>query len=519
MVGPASVCAISAALAAAGLALARLRRVGPQQSGDLRLHRVADDVYFYRGYFANSPVLMLPGSLLVVDTQVTPRAGAQLLRELRAVTDRPVRHVVNTHYHGDHVGGNAAFNGAEIIATQETARRIVERAGERLEYARTFGLEHEPVPDVALPTRTFDHRLTLDVGGQRIELFQCGGAETEDACVVWWPARRVLAAGDGVATWGYPSLGVPFLDEGLKDDGAWVGHLRSVRALEPDVLLPGHGPPLVGRAAIAARLDLLAALMTDVIDAVRIEAHAGGPVSEIVARAERRLARYARRQDLKQSVCTQRFAIYRALNSLLPDRCGRGWWHDLRPSAVARASRAEAVAELDGRDSAAVRDRVCSLVRRSRRPLALSLLEVWRERNEGDAEALSLESEVLMGGVRSAGSAVDATDYVRAAAATAKAALVLDPGAPVALLNLGAIEIFSALVLGQDPSRGMGRVETALASRVLSSAQRRRGLFCLAKGHQADFRAREADACLKAALPTWARPLFPLVREKLRSLP
>ena len=55
---------------------------------------------------------------------------------------------------------------------------------------------------------------------------------------------------------------------------------------------------------------------------------------ELVARIDRRLARYGRRRDLEQSVATQRFAIYRALNGCFPGRAGRGWWHDLRPSAL-----------------------------------------------------------------------------------------------------------------------------------------------------------------------------------------
>ena len=251
--------------------LRRLFARAPHQGGDLRLRPVARDVFVYRGYFSNSAVLLLPRSVLVVDTQVTPRAAQPLLAQLRALTDRPVRFVFNTHHHGDHVGGNAAFAGAQIISSADTARFVVERADERLHYARTFGLEIDDVPPPHPAGRTFDQRLELTIDGEHLELFRCGQVETPDAAVLWWPARRVLAAGDGVATAGYPYLGVPFLDEGLKDDGQWIGYLARLRALAPRGAAARARPGPGGRAPIAARLDLLAALMRDLFVATRAE--------------------------------------------------------------------------------------------------------------------------------------------------------------------------------------------------------------------------------------------------------
>jgi glyoxylase-like metal-dependent hydrolase (beta-lactamase superfamily II) len=522
--------------------LSRLLTPTPHQGGDLRLHAVARDVFLYRGYFSNSAVLLLPRSVLVVDTQVTPRAAQPLLAQLRALTDRPVRMVFNTHHHGDHVGGNAAFAGAEIIASGHTARFMVERADERLEYARTFGLEVEDVPPPVPPARTFDERLDLVVDGERLQLFRAGPVETPDAAVLWWPARRVLATGDAVATAGYPYLGVPFLDEGLRDDGGWVGHLARLRALAPRVVLPGHGPALVGRRRIGERLDLLSALMRDLLAATRAELAltAGGVVElaarierrlpsaardleDLVARIDRRLARYARRRDLEQSVATQRFAIYRALNSCLPGRQGRGWWHDLRPSALAVASTAEAEVELAGWSAPdAVPDtRLKELADLGRRDLAIAAMALWLERHPtaGSAAAYGLLSELYFDGAAELPSKIDASEYIRGAARAAKTALALDPEAPLALLNLGTIEILSALIAGQDPARGAARIETALASSALDRRQRRRGRFALAKAHQAAFRPAEADRQLRKLLPVWARPFFPLLRTRLRSLP
>ena len=118
---------VVAGAAALAWAAWKLSRGKVLMSGDLRLHPIAPDVWIYRGYFSNSAVLQLPGGVVVVDTQITPRTGERLRREIARVTDAPIRYVVNTHYHGDHVGGNAAFADAEIVATEDTARFVRER--------------------------------------------------------------------------------------------------------------------------------------------------------------------------------------------------------------------------------------------------------------------------------------------------------------------------------------------------------------------------------------------------------
>lgn len=489
----------------------------PQQSGDLRLHAVAPDVFFYRGYFSNSAVFALKSSVLVVDTQVTPASARHMLEEIARATPKPIRFAVNTHYHGDHVGGNGAFADAEIVASRETARLMIERDSERLDYARTFGLEIQEVPRVPPPTQLFEERLNLEVDGDRVEIFRCGRVETSDACVVWWPSRRALAAGDGVTTFGYPFFGVPFLDEGLRDDGEWLRHLDALLALRPEILLPGHGPALLGAKKIAARLELLKELIQQLLEAVREEMESKTPLPDLIRKVDARLSRFGRRRDLRQNVATQRFAIYRAFNSLSPERRGKGWWSDLRPSIVERAPRELAAPHLLGGEGAARLDAL-RLAREGKRPVAIAIMEQIAERSNG-ADAFALLSEIHLGGVRSVGSVIDASEYVGAAAGAAKSALARDPAHPLALLNLGTIEIFSAMIVGQDPSRGLDRVNRALESDALTEDQRRRATFMAGKAHQFSFREAAADECFRALLPSWARPLFPLVRARIRALP
>jgi cyclase len=302
------------------------------QAGDLKMRRIADDVYLYRGFFSNSCVLVLPDGVMIVDTQVAPLAARRLRHEIERVTNKPIRWVVNTHYHGDHTGGNALFPEAEIIATSQCARYVVERDSERVEYANTFGLAFQEVHPTIGPTRTFDGRVLVS----EVEILQIGRCETPDACVVHWPRRGVVCCGDGVATDEYPFNGVPFLDEGLRDDGEWVRFLRTIKSWNPYILLPGHGEPLVGHETIAARLELLADLFTDVLRETRAEMNRGTPFKELVERVDHKLARYREHPGLHEGTVSQRFLIYRAFNNLSPERKGKGWWHDLRPSVIQR---------------------------------------------------------------------------------------------------------------------------------------------------------------------------------------
>jgi glyoxylase-like metal-dependent hydrolase (beta-lactamase superfamily II) len=488
--------------------------------GDFRLRRLAEGVYIYRGYFSNSAVLVLSDAVVVVDTQVSPGGARRMRAEIEKVTSLPIRYVINTHYHGDHTGGNAVFPEAEIIATEETARFVAERDGERVEYAKTFGLEFQEFHPTVPPTRTFRGRLLLEVGSDQLEIVQLGSAETPDACVVHWPARRMVACGDGVATWDYPYLGVPFMDEGLRDDGEWIGFLRRVGELRPRILIPGHGPPLSSEAAIANRLRLLVCLFSDLLAEVKVGLAACIPIPELVKEVDAKLGHYRKRRDLCESSVSQRFAIYRSVNNLLPERKGKGWWHGLRPSIVERASPTVLDTEWAALSRVASTEEACSramaLANAKQRPLAISLLEKWTELRPDDSTALATLADVYFGGAAGIRPSVDATEYVVLAIAAAKRALAITPSRPLALLTLGCAEVLGGLILAQPMQPAIAKLETALEQGTLSWGQKQRAFFFLGIAHQMEHRPRESDRWYRRALPSWARPLYPLVRERVR---
>ena len=518
----------SAALALAGVAaLAHLRRpLRTGQTGDLRLHAVAPGAYLWRGYFSNAAVLALPHEALVVDTLASPHMAARLRRDVERQLDLPIGRVVLTHFHGDHVGGSSVFADLERVASARTAEAMATRDDERAAYAGNFGLVIGDVPQVPAPTRTFAaDREILDIDGTQIELLHLGAAETRDAVTVWWPERGVVCCGDTLATAGMPFTGAPICDEGLQDDGAWQDSLRRLRALQPEVLLPGHGPPLIGRGVIAARIDRVIGLYSDVLDTVRAEKARGGTAEAVVERSLRQLERYQRQSDLPQNAISLRMTVLRAYHAVSPERRGRGWWDDIGPRCLpavdARAAEATLVGLAAGLEVRAAARRLANVRRYGQ---ARDLLHAAAARDPAHRAAYLGDCAWWMfGAARRAPAAYEGADALVHAGAAATEALAADPSAASANLALGTLEVLSALMLGQPMERGLALLTAALAAEPadggLDGEQRRAARFFIGKAHQFEERDAESDRWLRAAMPVWARPLFPLFRDKLRSIP
>jgi hypothetical protein len=201
----------------------------------------------------------------------------------------------------------------------------------------------------------------------------------------------------------------------------------------------------------------------------------------------------------------------------------------LRPSRIVRASPEELrlergrLPEGEGR-ARDLEARAISLARRGRRALAISLLESGAEEAASSPERarlLGLLADVLFDGARGVMPTVDATEYIAAATRAARAALAIDPGERRALLTLGCAEVFGGMVLAQPMAPAFGHIEAALAAPgpPLTAAQHRRAQFFLGKAHQMEQRDADSDRHFRRALPPLFRPLFPLLRARLRSYP
>ncbi len=256
-------------------------------------HKIRDDLYHAVGtgnmaVGANAAVVINEADVLLVDSHVSPVAAQVLLEELKAITTKPVRYVVNTHFHFDHTHGNQIYPASvEIIgheltrealasgasmrgrgydrfigglpqqiaalraqldtATTAATRAELERRIRIQENYRTATAAVRPTP----PTVAFDSRLTLYRGGREIRLLFFGRGHTSGDIVVHLPRERVLITGD-LLTAGLSYMGDAFVPD-------WIETLERMKQLEFDTILPGHGQPFTQRV----RIDHFQAYLAD----------------------------------------------------------------------------------------------------------------------------------------------------------------------------------------------------------------------------------------------------------------
>jgi glyoxylase-like metal-dependent hydrolase (beta-lactamase superfamily II) len=263
----------------------RPRPPGATFTGDaFRFNKIQDGIYHAVGTGAlsvgcNASIIVNQDDVLVVDSHSTPAAAWALAEQVKTVTDKPIRYVVNTHFHWDHAHGNQIYGpGVEIIGSEFTRRMLA--AGESTR-GRSYDMfiggipsqitqlkkQIESAPDASTktklseqlafqeqyqiatasvkvqpPTTTLTESLTLYRGGREIRLLFLGRGHTGGDVVVFLPRERVVATGDLLVA-GTSYLGDAYLTE-------WSATLDKLRQLDFDWVLPGHGDAFQGKAKI-----------------------------------------------------------------------------------------------------------------------------------------------------------------------------------------------------------------------------------------------------------------------------
>lgn len=227
----------------------------------ISLEELAPGLY---GYTAegdpNSGIVIGDESVLIVDAQATPAMAEDVVARVRTVTDKPIKHVVLSHYHAVRVLGASGYDGAQVIASDVTRDMIVERGEQDMDseigrFPRLFRGK-ESIPGLTWPHVTFRERLTLWMGEREVQIIHIGRSHTAGDTVVWLPRERVLFAGDTVEFGATPYCG----DAHFAD---WPGTLDAIRALKPDRLVPGRGRSLVNAADIEEGLSGTAGFTSD----------------------------------------------------------------------------------------------------------------------------------------------------------------------------------------------------------------------------------------------------------------
>src|SRR5262245_236044 len=251
---------------------------------------------------------------MIVDTHSKPSAARVIVEHVRTLTSKPVRYVINTHFHWDHWHGNevypAAYPNAEIITNQLTREAMVKKGLKRIqdhvrqvpaeianlrgqvasatggaERARIEGdlkLAEAYLAEVtalkpALPTMAFERTMKLYRRDREIHLLYLGRAHTEGDVFVYLPKEKVVVTGDAVIGW------TPFMGDGYPED--WAGTLDALGQLDFDTLIMGHGRP-AGRDW----LRTFRGSIHDMVEAVREEVARGATLDEVKGRVPARLA-------------------------------------------------------------------------------------------------------------------------------------------------------------------------------------------------------------------------------------
>ncbi|HET6421672.1 MAG TPA: MBL fold metallo-hydrolase, partial [Geobacteraceae bacterium] len=228
------------------------------------LMKIAENVYSYVGvknagpansFAANAGIVVGKDGIAVIDTLISAKEAQRFIRDIRKISDKPIRYVVDTHHHLDHTFGNEEFSklGAVIVSQEECRKNMLKYSEETQKNARNYGLTPEQTEGtkIAYPTITFTDRMSIDLGNQEIELIYVGPSHTGGSIMVLVPDRKVLFTGDILFTDFHP-----FLADG--DIPGWVRNLDYIATLDVDRIVPGHGP-ISGKKDIAEMKNYLIA--------------------------------------------------------------------------------------------------------------------------------------------------------------------------------------------------------------------------------------------------------------------
>jgi cyclase len=272
----------------------------------------------------NAAIILLGDSVLVVDTHSKPSAARALIEQVKKITDKPVRYVVNTHFHWDHYQGNEAYPsswpaGVEIISSEATRANIEQRGVPRvkheiitmpqeieklkaelakasdpkqkdeiqknLQQAEAYLAELKSM-QVTLPTMTFDRSLILHRKARTVEIFWLGNAHTNGDIWIYLPKEKVLVTGDALHGW------TPFMGDSYPYD--WIQTLDAAEKLDFDQVLGGHGDVMQGKQ----KFELWKQYFRDLLDETARSYSAGASLEDAQKQiSEILIAKYAAKFD------------------------------------------------------------------------------------------------------------------------------------------------------------------------------------------------------------------------------
>jgi len=206
----------------------------------IKVTKVSGNIYMLEGEGGNIAASVGEDGIVIVDDQFAPLAEKiQAALKNLGITDKPVRFVINTHYHGDHTGGNVPFaNTGSTIIAQDNVRKRLESGGTGGN-GGSIKMDVPPAPKAALPVITFDHDVTVHLNGEDIRALHFPAGHTDGDAVIFFPKNNVVHMGDDFVRYGFPFIDVA---SGGSVQGMIAAMEKVSGELPADVkVIPGHG--------------------------------------------------------------------------------------------------------------------------------------------------------------------------------------------------------------------------------------------------------------------------------------
>ena len=256
----------------------------------------------------NTGVIIGDDSVMIIDAQATPRLASKVIECVRSVTEKPISHVVLTHYHAVRVLGASAYGAGQVIMSEKARAMVAERGQEDWDsefqrFPRLFQ-GHESIPGLTWPTTTFHGRMSVYLGQRRVDLMQLGRAHTAGDAVAYVPDANVMFTGDIVE---YHSA--CYCGDGHFHD--WPKTLEAIRRFDLDAVAPGRGDALVGADLVDAALDSTADFVTSTYRPAARVALRGGTLKEA--------------WDAVRAACDPKFSDYAIYEHCLPFNVARAY--------------------------------------------------------------------------------------------------------------------------------------------------------------------------------------------------
>jgi len=206
----------------------------------IKVSKVSGNIYMLEGAGGNIAASVGEEGIVIVDDQYAPLAEKiqAALKDL-GVTTKPVRFVINTHYHGDHTGGNELFNnaGSTLIAHENVRKRL--ETGGTAGNGGSIKTEQKPASKNALPIITFEHDVTVHLNGEDIRALHFPSGHTDGDSIIFFPKNNVVHMGDDFVRYGFPFIDVA---SGGSVQGMIAATEKVAAELPADVkVIPGHG--------------------------------------------------------------------------------------------------------------------------------------------------------------------------------------------------------------------------------------------------------------------------------------